>query len=93
MNKGDGVMPALFKRELRRDLPIFMVTIGNERPEWKEAVSPLLTDARSKGCPIEGARYESGVHGFDTDQETDESRALIVHALQFMKDKLTVLRR
>lgn len=88
MNKGDDVMPAPFKRELRKDLPIFMVTVGNDRPEWKESVADFLSGVDGKGYPLEVASYGTGVHGFDTDQDTDESRALIAHAVAFMRDKL-----
>lgn len=89
MNKGDEVMPAPFKRQLRKDLPIFMVTIGSERPEWKESVSSFLAEVRGQGYPLEVAHYEKGIHGFDTDQDSDESRALITHAIAFMKDELS----
>lgn len=88
MNKGEEVMPAPFKRELRSDLPIFMVTVGNDRPEWKEAASAFLAGVKGKGYPLEVADYEQGVHGFDTDQDTDASRAHISHALAFLRDKL-----
>lgn len=88
MNTGEEVMPAPFKRELRADLPIFMVTVGKDRPEWKEAVSTFLSNVEGKGYPLEVAHYEQGVHGFDTDQDTDASRAHISHALAFLKDKL-----
>jgi len=88
MNKGDEVMAAPFKRELRKDLPIFMVTVGNDRPEWMEAAAAFLAGVRGKGYSLEVASYEKGVHGFDTDQDTDESRALIAHAVAFMREKL-----
>ena len=67
MNKGEDVLPAPFKRQLRRDLPIFMVTIGDERPEWKDGVSTFLSSTSGQGYPLEVAYYEKGVHGFDTD--------------------------
>jgi hypothetical protein len=89
MNTGDDVLPAPFKRQLRDDVPIFMVTIGNERPEWKDAVSTFLAGARERAYPIEVSHFEQGVHGFDTDMDNDESRALIARSLAFMKDKLT----
>ncbi len=88
MNKGDQVMPAPFKRELRTDLPIFMVTVGQERPEWAEAVDTFLAGVDGKGYPLEVANYAQGIHGFDTDQDTDESRALVSHAVAFMKEQL-----
>ena len=88
MNKGDEVMPAPFKRELRADLPIFMVTVGQDRPEWTEAVDTFLSGIDGRGYPLEVANYAQGIHGFDTDQDTDESKALVAHAVAFMKDHL-----
>lgn len=88
MNKGEQVMPAPFKRELRNDLPIFMVTVGQDRPEWTEAVDAFLSGVDGKSYPLEVASYAQGVHGFDTDQDTDESRALISRAVAFMKGHL-----
>ena len=88
MNTGEDVMPAPFKRQLRKDLPIFMVTVGNDRDEWKIAASTFLTNIQGKGLPVEVAHYAQGVHGFDTDQDTEESKALVAHTLTFLKDKL-----
>jgi len=88
MNTGEDVMPAPFKRQLRTDLPIFMVTVGNDRNEWMTAASTFTAGIQRRGLPVEVAHYAQGVHGFDTDQDTEDSKALVAHALAFMKDKL-----
>lgn len=88
MNTGDQVMPAPFKRQLRTDLPIFLVTVGNDRPEWKEAVENFTAKVDGEGYPLQISYYENGVHGFDTDQDSEESRALISHTISFLKEHL-----
>jgi dienelactone hydrolase len=88
MNKGDQPMPAPFKRALRKDVPLLLVKIGDERPEWKEAVDTFLAGANGKGIPLEVVSYDKGVHGFDTDQATEESRQIVERTLAFFKRHL-----
>jgi hypothetical protein len=88
MNKGEEVMPAPFKRELRSDVPLLFVRIGNERPEWKEAVDGFLGKAQGKYAKLEVVSYEKGIHGFDTDQPGEESSRIVERTLAFFKQNL-----
>jgi len=87
-NNPDMNMTVPFERQLRPDVPIFMVAIGQELPLWKQNVADFLAVAKAKGYPIQAAYFEKGTHGFDTDVDSDESRALISGAVDFMREKL-----
>jgi dienelactone hydrolase len=88
MNKGEEVMPAPFKRELRKDVPLLIVAIGDERPEWKAAVEGFLAGLEGRGLPLQVITYEKGVHGFDTDQPTDESKQIVEKTLAFFRQHM-----
>jgi hypothetical protein len=65
------------KRELRSDVPLLFVKIGDERPERKEAVEGFLGKAQGKCTKLDGVSYEKGIHGFDTDQPGEESNSIV----------------
>lgn len=88
MGKSEDAMTVPFKRQLRADVPLFLVSIGQEQPVWKQAVADFLAGATAKGYPIQVSYFEQGTHGFDTDVDSDQSRALISQAVDFMKAKL-----
>lgn len=88
MNKGADVMPAPFKRQLRAEVPLLFVKVGNERPEWKEAVETFLGGPQGKGPKLEVVGYEKGIHGFDTDQPGEESSRIVERTLAFLKKNL-----
>jgi dienelactone hydrolase len=87
-NNPDMNMVVPFQRQLRKDVPVFMVTIGQEVPVWKQAAADFLALAAARAYPVQSAYFEKGTHGFDTDVDSEESRAIIAQAADFLKAKL-----
>jgi hypothetical protein len=46
------------------------------------------TEAKERGLRVEVVNYAEGVHAFDIDQDTDESRRIITQAIAFAKTHL-----
>lgn len=89
LNKDEEVMPAPFKRALRPDIPVLYVKAGKDRPEWIEGSDTFLAGAQKRGAPLQLVSYDQGIHGFDTDQDTEESRRIVGQTLEFLKANLT----
>jgi hypothetical protein len=88
MNKGEEVMPAPFKRALRSDVPLLYVKVGKDRPEWMEQSEIFLSANQKQGAPLKVISYDQGIHGFDTDQDNEESRRIVGQTIEFLKANL-----
>lgn len=81
-------MQVPFQRELRGDVPILLVKIGAENPDWKAAADAYVASVSGKGYPLTVVTYEAGIHGFDTDQVTDESKQIVAKTVAFFQEHL-----
>ena len=69
------------------ELPLFVVKAGKDFiPNINEAMDHFLDYVRAAGAPVTVIDYEEGVHGFDTQQGTDESAEIIAETIAFMKE-------
>lgn len=69
------------------ELPLFVVKAGKDFiPNINEAMDHFLDYVRAAGAPVTVIDYEEGVHGFDTQQGTDESAEIMAETIAFMKE-------
>lgn len=73
---------------LSADIPWFIVKAGTDDPSLNFKLDNLIRKIRAADVPLELVEYEEGIHGFDVEQDTDESRAIIQKSLEFMKTHL-----
>jgi acetyl esterase/lipase len=69
--------------------PMFIGRAGKDIPELNLGVDAFVEEARKAGHTVQVADYADGVHAFDVEQDTDESRKIIREAVAFVKDQLT----
>ena len=74
--------------EIRRDVPLFVVKSGKDVKTINDSIDQFVATARDNNVSLEFIEYEEGSHGFDTINDTDESREIIKKTLKFMKDNL-----
>ncbi len=74
--------------EIRRDVPLFVVKSGKDVKTINDSIDQFVATARDNNVSLEFIEYEEGSHGFDTINDTDESREIIKKTLEFMKDNL-----
>ncbi len=53
-----------------------------------EASEIFLSSCRKQGAPLQVVGYDEGIHGFDTDQDSEESRRVVAQTLQFLRASL-----
>jgi acetyl esterase/lipase len=68
--------------------PMFIARMGKDIPELNLGVDAFVQEARAAGHAVQVAEYADGVHAFDVEQDTDESRKVIAEAVAFVKDQL-----
>jgi acetyl esterase/lipase len=68
--------------------PMFIARMGKDIAMLNRTVDAFIEQARTDGQPIEVADYPEGVHAFDVDLDTDESREIIARAIAFAKQHL-----
>lgn len=69
----------------RPDLPVLLTRVGRERDELAEPVAEFVLAA---GAALEIIDVPNGRHGFDMLDDTDESRAAVVAALDWTAARL-----
>ncbi len=68
------------------DLPLFVVKAGQDFiPHLNEAMDHFIKYVEDAGADVTVIDYEDGVHGFDTEQKTDESAEIIAQTVEFMQ--------
>ena len=68
------------------DLPIFIVKAGRDFiPNLNEAMDYFVDYPEEEGAPVSFIEYADGLHGFDTEQETEEAAEIIAQTIEFMR--------
>jgi acetyl esterase/lipase len=65
--------------------PIFIARVGQDMPHIKESVDRFLPVALSKNVTLTVSNDPEGHHGFDVENDSDASRAVIRQTMEFMK--------
>lgn len=73
--------------------PMLIARMGNDVPYINQSVDAFVEQARRLKAPVEVIHYPAGVHAFDIDQDTDESRDVIRKTIEFIKRHLAAERR
>jgi acetyl esterase/lipase len=68
--------------------PMFVARMGHDEPLISQSVDAFLAEAKRRGEPVEVVDYPQGIHAFDIDQDTNESRDVIARAIAFVKRHL-----
>jgi acetyl esterase/lipase len=78
----------MLREQAGRLPPMFIARMGKDIPELNWGVDAFVEEARKAGHAVQVAEYGDGVHAFDVEQDTDESRKVIAEAVAFIKDQL-----
>jgi len=71
---------------LHEDLPLFIVRAGLDFvPKLNQTLDYFITEAVSRNAPIVFINYAQGSHGFDGDDDNEQSRQIIRQTIDFMK--------
>jgi hypothetical protein len=67
------------------EVPLLVVEVGQDFiKQGNEAMDHFIEYVRSEGGTVTLIEYEDGVHGFDTEQQTQESADVIKQTVEFM---------
>lgn len=68
------------------EVPLFVVKAGRDKAaSINEAMDHFVDFVEGAGAHVTLIHYADGVHGFDTEQKTDESAEIIAQTLAFMR--------
>ena len=68
--------------------PMFIARMGNDDPNIRQSVEAFIQQAKVQAAPLQVVDYPDGVHAFDINQNTDQSREVIRQAIAFVKKHL-----
>jgi acetyl esterase/lipase len=68
--------------------PMLVVRAGRDHPELNRAIDGFLAGALAANLPVELVNHADGHHGFDTVDDSDESRRVIRRVLGFLGEQL-----
>jgi acetyl esterase/lipase len=68
--------------------PLLVVRAGRDHPELNRTIDAFLAGALATNLPVELVNHADGHHGFDTVDDTDESRRVIRRVLGFLGEQL-----
>ena len=68
--------------------PMLVARMGRDRPQINTTVDAFVAEAKGRGAPVEVVEYANGIHAFDIDQDTDESRRVVGRAVGFVRQHL-----
>ena len=74
---------------LLRDIPLFIARAGLDSSSLNQGLDNFAQTAVAQGLPVNFVNYPEGRHAFDLVDNTDESREIIKHTLDFIKFHLT----
>lgn len=70
--------------------PIYMVRAGQDQPNLNNAITLFAMQAISRNLRFTLVNYTNGKHAFDIFDDTDETRKIIRHTFQFIKDEFEI---
>lgn len=70
-------------------LPILLTRAGQEQPDFAEAVDVFVAAAAEAGANLEIIEVPDGQHAFDIADRTDQSRAAVERALDWVGSRLS----
>lgn len=76
------------RNPLRTDVPLFIVEAGQDSPGGNLRIEEFVDEAKLAGVEVEFVIYHDGVHGFEVEQDTDETHDIVKRTLEFMKAHL-----
>ena len=82
---GDLSIGGNLGERLPPDTAFLIVKGGRDDHGVNGSIDLFVEKAREAGFPVEFIEYEDGVHGYDAQQDTDESREIIKRTLEFIK--------
>jgi acetyl esterase/lipase len=71
--------------------PMLIVRAGLDRPELNAGIDGFAAEAIAAGATIDLLAHPRGQHGFETKDDTDRSREIIVATLDFLTRRLRVV--
>jgi len=72
-----------------RIAPLFIARAGRDQvPTTNDSIDRFTREALSKNIPLTIINHQSGVHGFENQNDDDRSREIIQNAIAFMKSHL-----
>jgi dienelactone hydrolase len=74
--------------QLRQDLPTMMVRAGLDAQFLNTGIDNFIQSSLQQDTRLEVINYVNGVHAFDAFTNTDESKAVIVRTIEFLKKNL-----
>lgn len=81
---GDMMTP----NPLPSDVPLFVVEAGQDSAGMNFRMGRFVEEAEEAGAEIEFVTYPDGIHGFEVEQDTDETRDIVKRTLEFLKAHL-----
>lgn len=70
--------------------PIYMIRAGKDQPNLNNAITLFVLQAINRNMRITFVNFPVGQHAFDILDDTDETRKIIKHTYQFIKDEFEV---
>lgn len=71
------------------ELPVLLARAGLENPSLNRTIDRWAAQAVAMEAPVTLLTYPQGRHGFELVDDTDESRRIVQHTLEFLKHHLT----
>jgi len=69
---------------LRSEVPLFIVEAGEDGPGTNRRIDRFVDEAKSAGVEVEFVIYPDGVHGFEVEQNTEETHDIVKRTLEFL---------
>jgi dipeptidyl aminopeptidase/acylaminoacyl peptidase len=80
-----ALAPLTYLRQHRQHIPPLLIArMEHDIPGLNVAVDAFVAAARDVEAPVEIANHPDGHHGFDTEDDNEQSRAIIAQTLSFM---------
>jgi len=73
---------------LRSDVPLFIVEAGQDSAGTNRRIEEFVDEAKSVGVEVEFVIYPDGLHGFEVEQDTDDTQDIVKRTLEFLATHL-----
>jgi hypothetical protein len=80
--------PKVLDEPLPTTIPIQLVRVGKERPDFQESAARFLEKLKRENVPLESIQHSQAVHGFDYTSEDEETVRIIKRTITFLKNRL-----
>jgi hypothetical protein len=77
-------------RQLRSDIPLFVVKAGLDNTKLNERIDRFVNQAMEAGVDVEFVIYEEGKSAFDVYMDTNRSREIIIQTIEWTKGHLGI---